>query len=160
MYRARTASVLPAFLAGRLNFLKGEFTGSLSKLEDTRQRSVNFCLPAIHLGYDPRDGTAVAGDNQRFGVRSKSLATDCGPFSGPPSVITFRWTFAPKKPISGKTDAAEHTPWAKNQASLNCLFSECFRNEKVGGAGPDRTDPRVLRFAFAALCKKSESATK
>jgi hypothetical protein len=45
-----------------------------------------------------------------------------------------------KQAISGKTHAAEHTPWTKIEVSLNSLFSEHFRNEKVGGAGRDRTD--------------------
>jgi hypothetical protein len=66
MYRARTASVLPSFLACGPKFLKGDFTGSLSKLEDTRKRSVDFFLSPIHLGHDPGDGAAVTGNNKRF----------------------------------------------------------------------------------------------
>jgi hypothetical protein len=66
MYRARTASVLPSFLASGPDFLKGDFASSLSKLKDTRERSVHFFLPPIHLGHDPRDRAAVSGNNKRF----------------------------------------------------------------------------------------------
>src|SRR3954447_16444653 len=66
MCRAQTALVLPSFLACGLNFLKCDFAGSLSKFEDTRQRSIDFFLPSIHLGHDPGNGAAMAGNDERF----------------------------------------------------------------------------------------------
>jgi hypothetical protein len=66
MYRARTASVLASFLASGPDLLKGDFASSLSKLKDTRERSVHFFLPPICLGHDPRDCAAVSGNNERF----------------------------------------------------------------------------------------------
>jgi hypothetical protein len=58
--------VFPSFLACGLKFLKGGFAGSLSELEDTRQRSVDFFLPSIHLGDYSGYSAAMAGNNKRF----------------------------------------------------------------------------------------------
>src|SRR4051812_24787106 len=66
MYRAQMASVLPSFLACGPNLLKGDLAGSLAKLADTRQRSVDFFLPSIHLRHDPGDSAAMTSNNKRF----------------------------------------------------------------------------------------------
>jgi len=63
---ARRPSVLPTFFTFGQEFLNGDFAGSLSKLEDTRQCSIDFFLPSVHLRHDPGDGAAMAGDDQRF----------------------------------------------------------------------------------------------
>src|SRR5260370_21869090 len=66
MCRARTGSVLPSVLACGPDFLKGDLARSLAKFADTRQRSVDFFLPSIHFGHDPRDRSAVPGDDERL----------------------------------------------------------------------------------------------
>jgi hypothetical protein len=60
------ASVLPSLPARVPEFLKGGFAGSLSKIENTRQRPVDFFLPPTHLGYDSGDGASMTGNNNRF----------------------------------------------------------------------------------------------
>jgi hypothetical protein len=60
------ASVLTSFFACGPDFVKGDLAGSIAKLEDTRQRSVDFFLASIHLRHDPRDRSAVPGDDERL----------------------------------------------------------------------------------------------
>src|SRR5215475_12436528 len=66
MHPARRTSVLASFLACRQDFFQGDLHGSFSKLADTRESSVDFFLPSVHFRHDPRDGTAMSCNDERF----------------------------------------------------------------------------------------------
>jgi hypothetical protein len=55
----------PSSRADRISS-RGDLAGSLAKLEDTRQRSVDFFLASIHLRHDRRERSAVPGDDERL----------------------------------------------------------------------------------------------
>ena len=66
MHRARRTSVLASFLACGQDFFEAYLHGSLSRLADTRERSVDLFLPSVRLRHNSCDGTAVSCNNERF----------------------------------------------------------------------------------------------
>jgi hypothetical protein len=59
-------SVLAALVSRREQLLNRDPAVSLPKSLDARYRFIDLFLPAIHLGHDPGNGPAMAGDNQSF----------------------------------------------------------------------------------------------
>jgi len=66
MRRGRTASVLAPFLSCRQYFFEADLQSSFSKLADTRERSIDFFLPAVYLRDYPRYGAAMSCNNERL----------------------------------------------------------------------------------------------
>jgi hypothetical protein len=58
------ASVFAPLVPSGEKFVYGDFSRALPKAFDALDRTVDFATALIALGYEARDGTAVAGDNQ------------------------------------------------------------------------------------------------
>jgi hypothetical protein len=59
-------SVLTAFVSRREQLVDGDSAVSLSKRADVRYRFVDFVLPPVNFWHDPRDGAAMASDDERL----------------------------------------------------------------------------------------------
>jgi hypothetical protein len=60
------ASVSASLISRRSEFRGGDFSGSLSKIADARNGFIDFFLPQVRLGHDPRYGPAMTSDNERL----------------------------------------------------------------------------------------------
>jgi len=69
-------SVFVALVAGRENLLQRDLPGVTAQRPDVRDSLVDLGLPAIGLGHDARDRTAMARDTD--GLASLHLVEDLG----------------------------------------------------------------------------------